>query len=119
MALGDLVLDMSKYGGQGQVVVGRPTFRRKREKENAAARALKFENSQLVATELAIGDIDTIAHLAYVKSAPFTTSLDSLEPFYDYCDMLDAGRLGAAEEFWNDLTEAIDRIEEGATHPLD
>ncbi len=117
---GTVEMDLSKYGAEGKVVVGPLTFRRSKESQNAVTRALRRNGgTELYLSDLNLGDFETITTLAYVRSAPFPTDLMDLSGFYDWTDMLDEKRLGAAQEFFDDLTEAIKKVESGEAHPLE
>ena len=117
---GTVEIDLSKYGAEGKVVVGPMTFRRTKESQNAVTYALRRNGgTELSLSDLNLGDIETITKLAYIRSAPFSTDLSDLSSFYDWTDMLDEKRVGAAQEFYDDLGEAIEKVESGEAHPLE
>lgn len=117
---GTVEMDLSKYGAEGKVVVGPLTFRRTKESQNAVTCALRRNGgTELSISDLNLGDVETITKLAYIRSAPFSTDLSDLSGFYDWTDMLDEKRIGSAQEFYDDLDEAIKKVESGEAHPLD
>ncbi len=117
---GTVEMDLSKYGTEGTVVVGPLTFRRQKESQNAVMHALRCNGgTELVLSDLNLGDIEVITKLAYVRSAPFSTNLSDLSGFYDWTDMLDEKRIGAAQEFYDDLDKAIEKVDSGEAHPLE
>ena len=52
--------------------------------------------------------------LSYVESAPFERTLDA---FFDYTDMLDKKKRGNGAKLYNEMMEAVQKIDSGETSP--
>lgn len=116
---GTIKIDMQKYGMSGEVVVREPRFSRRKEAENAVGRISGAErDGTLDLSKSKIADVNVIAILMYVESAPFKCTLATLEPFYAYCDKMDDIDRGSASRFWDELCEAVESIEAGEVSPL-
>lgn len=111
-----ITIELTPFGGEGVAEVAMPTFRKQREMKNAISRCMntRIEGGEGKMDTANIADVEIIRTLAFVRSAPFPTEL---EGFMDYCDTLDAKRLGAAEEMFMALSDAV-RTVEGSPGPL-
>ena len=114
-----ITIDMAAYGMEGTVVVREPRFSRRKMAENAMGRMARMKNGAPDLSEVDVGDLQVVDALAYVDSAPFPLDLFKLDGFYAYCDSMDDRERGSAVRFWNDLTEAVERVKEGDADPLD
>lgn len=110
-----VTLDLAKYRAKGEVVLALPSFRKIVQMRNRSVRAqVSKDGAELVAENS--GDLEVMATLCYVRSAPFETDLDS---FLNFCDMLDEGWPGSAMRFYDDMRVAIADLDSGKTSPLD
>lgn len=114
-----ITIDMAAYGMEGIAVVREPRFSRRKMLENVLGRMAKMKDGTPDLSEVDVGDLQVIAALVYVDSAPFPLDLSKLDGFYAYCDSMDDKERGTAVRFWNDLTEAVEKIREGDADPLD
>lgn len=114
---GSVTIDLSAYGLTGEIVISPLTFRMKTNLANALYELDEFGN-QRVRTSLASGDVAVMTVLAHISRAPFKVDLRNLETFYDFADNVDGARLGAMDELWRKISEAVSKIEDGSAHPL-
>lgn len=107
----EITLDLEKYGVKDTVVVSPPTFRRKVMLKNLLGKSMNArysESGEAMVDSVNLGDAEVLKLLVYVKSAPFTMSIDS---FLDFCEKLDDIELGRASEFYEELNEAVKKVE--------
>lgn len=114
---GSIGIDLTKYGSEGSIIVSPLTFRMKTRLANALYE-LDERGTQHVRKGLAPGDVAVITILAHISEAPFKVDLCNLDSFYDFADTIDSVRIGSMDKLWVEITSAVDRIEDGSSHPL-
>lgn len=110
-----IAIDLAKYGGDGYVEVGYPSFRRlKLAERNATKYLTKVVNGvpQIVSDGVIEADMERM--MAYIESAPFPLSVDG---FFEFTDSLDKIKRGSGEEFYRDVVEAIEKVKDGSASP--
>lgn len=115
---GNISIDLKEFGGAGQVVLAPLSLRRQTELANALGSVNVGEYGGISPVNVKLGDLSMIKVLVYVKSAPFSTKLDDLEPFFDYCDKLDEKQPGASTRLWEKLSSVVSELEGRSTHPF-
>lgn len=116
----EIRIDLGKYGAEGEIVLRTPTLRKIIELKNARSRyaSVKInrdnmnEGTGIIADE---GDLDVLAHMAYVASAPFKTTVQG---FLGFTDKLDAECPGAGLALWNEIAEGVEKIDEEPNSPF-
>ena len=74
-----IAIDLAKYGGDGYIEVGYPSFRKQKMADQAASSLLvKFENGRQIPTVDRMIDADITRMLAFIESAQ-----DILEAYMD------------------------------------
>lgn len=113
-----ITIDMSRFGFEGVVELGAPTFRRRTELSNEISRYITIEQSKtgVKVDNLPTGTWNIAQRLVYVKRAPFKTDVES---FLEYTDMMDENNPGSADELWDAIVEAVERIDKGEASPLE
>lgn len=116
---GSIVMDLTEYGAEGQIVLSMPRFTRKNELANALSKYISVKGERPVINDLEFGDLSILSTLAYVSKAPFYIGLDKgVKPFMDFMDSLDKTGSANADRLWKDIQENAGRIINGETHPL-
>lgn len=115
---GNITVDLKDYGGAGQIVLAPLSLRRQNELANSLGSVSVGEYGEVAPVKMKLGDLSMIKVLVYVKSAPFGTRLDDLEPFFQYCDDLDEKQPGASKRLWERLNKAVEELEGRTTHPF-
>lgn len=113
-----ITIDLTRYGQPGTVELGAPTFRRRTELSNEMSRRMGIEQgkSGLKIDSIPSGDLNILQRMAYVRSAPFSPTV---EGFLEYTDLMDEQDPGSADALWDAICEAIERIDKGEESPLD
>ena len=103
------VIDLAAYGGEGFVEVGPSTLAMKVKLKNELGKRAKMKvvDGEQILVYDDIGDVEIIKTLAFVRSAPFPCTLKG---FLDYCDKLDAIKIGNGEALLNAIDAAIEEV---------
>lgn len=111
-----IVIDLKKYGGEGYIEMMEPTLRAQRERDNMIADMVFTTDSNGNIVKRTSNNIDAVyvRVLSYVESAPFEKTLDA---FFDYTDMLDRKKRGNGAKLYNEMMEAVQKIDSGETSP--
>lgn len=104
-----ITIDLSEYGGEGEVVLRAPTFRRMIEMKNEMGKYAKLTNGNVVTSD-SQGYAELIGFLVYIAKAPFKANCQS---FLAFADKLDEVELGNADRLWNRIVEAVKEIDKG------
>lgn len=84
-------IELSDYGMEGRIIMGKPSYRKFTDMKNEVSRRVelrkKEEGGDVKLVGVLQGDIDIIAVLTYVRSAPFRCTVDG---WLAYCDRLEA-----------------------------
>lgn len=104
------VIDLEKYGVEGQIVLGAPTFRTQNTFKNEFMKLMTVSQSGDI-SDLPGGDLEILSMLVYVRSAPFKPTV---EGFLRFCDTLDGFEVGRAERLYDELCEAKKVYDEGS-----
>lgn len=115
---GSITVDLKDFGGAGQITLAPLSLRRQNELANAIGSVSVGEYGEISPVKMKLGDLSMIKVLVYVKSAPFDTRLDDLEPFFQFCDDLDEKHPGASTKMWDRLTKVVEELEGRSTHPF-
>mgnify|MGYP000949819341 CR=1 FL=1 len=110
-----VIIDLSKYGGNGEVVMGEPSLRQQTIAGDAIGQrtALDKNNKPLMeGTKLV--SIEIINTLSYVKSAPFKPDLDSFLKFTDELEEKD----GDSNGLYSEMRQTAKDIREGKHSPF-
>lgn len=113
-----IIINLDKYGEEGYVAVGYPTLRKRKLAEQAASGMMVHIDKNGVTsvdTSKALEADLVLKVLVYIEEAPF--DLMSAEAFFDFTDKMDANRRGAGQEFYDELVDAVGRVERGETSP--
>ena len=111
-------IPMSKFGLEGTIEVGAPTFRKRTELSNELSRQLTMEQTRtgMKVSEIPGGTWSVMQRLIYIRKAPFATDY---EGFMSYMDMLDNQYPGVSDMLWDDITNAVEKIDKGEVSPLE
>lgn len=111
-------IDMSKYGLEGTIEVGAPTFRKRTELSNELSRQLTLEQTRtgMKVSEIPGGTWSVMQRLIYIRGAPFATDYNG---FMAYMDTLDEQYPGVTDALWDDITAAVEKIDKGEVSPLE
>ena len=111
-----VLIDLKKYGGEGFLEMMFPPLSRSAEMDNIIAGMLvkMDENGNVVRNPSGNAEAILLKVLCYVESGPFERTKES---FYAYTDKLDSIRRGNGQGLYNEMLEAIKRIDEGETSP--
>ena len=115
---GNISVDLKEFGGAGQIVLAPLSLRRQNELANLLGSVTMRDNGEFTPVKVKLGDLSMIKVLVYIKTAPFNTRLDDLEPFFEFCDELDSNLPGASIELWDRLSKAAEELEARSTHPF-
>lgn len=112
-----ITIDMAKYGQSGMVEVCAPSFRKRTMMSNELTRRIVMEQTRTgtKVQNIPAGDWGIMQKMLYIRTAPFQTDV---EGFLAYTDVMDAANPGSADAFWDDLDEAIEKIDSGEASPL-
>lgn len=110
------LLDLHDYGVDGVAEIAFPTFRKRREHNNAIAKYYKGGidkrgalDPQKLMEVMCVGDIEILQTLLFVRSAPFP---QDLEGFTRFCDEMDERALGSASAMYDRIKEVIEELKE-------
>lgn len=106
-----VTIALDKYGGEGEITLSSPTFRRSNELSNKIAMLKGIMDKGATP----VGSIYTLSIISYVTKAPFAFDLDE---FLDYCDELDMKRVGAASELFAEMEKAVKALDSGDMSPF-
>lgn len=113
-----IIIQLDKYGVEGYVAVGYPSLRKiKLAEQTASSLMLSFDKSGKPTVNAAKGlEADLIVKvLVYIEEAPF--ALMNADAFFDFTDELDAKCRGAGQALYDELVDAVKRINEGEVSP--
>lgn len=102
-----ITIDLNDLGFSEPVIMGPMSFRKRQMLKNYLGSISKKDEN---GTDLDLGhsgDIETAVALAYIRSAPFDTSIDG---FLNKCDELDERLPGAGSELFRRISEAAAEI---------
>ena len=111
-----ILIDLSKYGGEGFLEMMYPPYSRIAETDNLVAGImLKVgEDGNIIRNMAGKADAVLLKTLSYVETGPFERTKES---FFAYTDKLDAVRRGNGEKLYNDMLAATKEIDDGVTSP--
>lgn len=111
-----ILIDLSKYGGEGFLEMMYPPYSRIAETDNLVAGImLKIgEDGNIIRNMAGKADAVLLKTLCYVETGPFERTKES---FFEYTDKLDAVKRGNGEKLYNDMLAAIKEIDDGVTSP--
>lgn len=113
-----IIINLDKYGMEGYVAVGYPSLRKLRIAQQVASGMLVHfdkDGKPTVDAEKALEADLVVKVLVYIEEAPF--KLMSADAFFDFTDGMDKIRRGAGQEFYDELTNAVERINAGEASP--
>ena len=113
-----ITIDLSRFGQEGNIELGAPTFKKRIELANEISRLITIEQNKtgMKVDNLEGGTWNILQRLVYIKSAPFEPTFKG---FLDYTDRMDECDLGSAERLWDEICAAIERIDNGGASPLE
>ena len=113
-----ITIDLTRYGQEGIIELGAPTFRQRIELSNEISRLMTIEQNKsgIKMDNLEGGTWNVIQRMVYVKRAPFTPTFDG---FLAYTDKMDEENPGSADMLWEEICSSIDRIDNGDASPLE
>lgn len=113
-----ITIDLTRYGQEGTIELGAPTFRQRIELSNEISRLMTIEQNKsgIKMDNLEGGTWNVIQRMVYVKRAPFTPTFDG---FLTYTDKMDEENPGSADMLWEEICSSIDRIDNGDASPLE
>ena len=113
-----ITIDLTRYGQEGTIELGAPTFRQRIELSNEISRLMTIEQNKsgIKMDNLEGGTWNVIQRMVYVKRAPFTPTFDG---FLAYTDKMDEENPGSADMLWEEICSSIDRIDNGDASPLE
>lgn len=113
-----IIIDLTRFGQTGTIIIGAPRFRQQIELTNEISRLMEIEQKKtgIKVSELQGGTWNVCQRLAYVQAAPFAPKF---EKFMEYTDMMDEKEPGSAAALWDAIVEAVERIDNGETSPLE
>lgn len=107
-------IDLSKYGGNGQVVIcGDVSLRSEAITKNEVSRRMVKvrvdgeETDAQYEEHIDAGDLEIIMVLKYVRKAPFSQTYDS---FMKYCDTLEEVTPGASLKLFEEMQDAVQEV---------
>lgn len=114
-----VTIDLAGYGGEGMLIMGRPSFRRTTEIKNEMSgriRVMRRETGDAVMDGLLQGDLELLSVLLYVRRAPFTATL---EGFQRYTDAIEANDPTGGVRLFERMQEAMRGFESGQSPSAD
>lgn len=89
MDMETFTIDLAEYGGEGMLEMGKPGFRRTTEIKNEMSRRMRITKQEdgTSMDGLLQGDLEVLSVLLYVRSAPFTCTIDG---FMRYTDRIES-----------------------------
>ncbi len=110
-----VIIDLSKYGGKGEVVMGEPSLRQQTAAGDAIGQHTTLgKDNKPVMKGMDLVSIDIINTLSYVKSAPFKPELES---FLNFTDELEDGN-GDSNGLYSEMSQTAKEIREGKHSPF-
>lgn len=113
-----IIINLDKYGEEGYVAMGYPSLRKiKLAEQTASSMMLSFDKNgkpSVDASKALEADL-LVKILVYIEEAPFR--LMDADAFFEFTDAIDAKHRGAGQEFYDELVEAVKRINNGETSP--
>lgn len=103
------LINLADFGGDGYVEVGPQTLTMKVKLKNELGKRAKMKviDGEQVLVYDDMGDVEIIKTLAFVRTAPFPITLKG---FLDYCDTLDAIKVGNGEALLRALGDAAEEV---------
>ena len=103
------IINLVEFGGEGVVEVAPPTLSKKVALKNELGKRarMKIVDGEQTLLYDDIGDVEVLKALAYVRSAPFPTTLNG---FLAYCDKLDEVKNGNGEALFAALNKAVEEV---------
>ena len=113
-----IIINLDKYGAEGYIAVGYPSLRRLRLAEQTASSMMVTFDSNgkpIVDASKALEADLLVKVLVYIEEAPF--ELMSADAFFDFTDGLDKKRRGAGQGLYDELVEAVEKVNAGEASP--
>lgn len=103
-------IDLAEFGGEGMLEMGRPSFRRTTEIKNEMSRRMRItkQDDGAAMDGLLQGDLEVLSVLLYVRTAPFTCTIDG---FMRYTDRIEAKDPSYGAALFARMQEAMRELE--------
>lgn len=111
-------IDLTEFGGEGEVIMSPPTLRRTINMKNELGKCTRIsqKNGEVSLENAPQGDMEVLGVLVYVEKAPFKTTV---KDFLAYCDVLDEKSRGSAARLFDEMTQIAYDLDKGDASPLE
>ena len=111
-----VIIDLSKYGMEGSIVMGLPGFTTTKQFQSKLLKYVPRDEKGFPIMEQADVIMSQMLDvLMYVKEAPFECDVD---PFFKYMDKVDEASGGRANELFEEMSRIAEAARSGELSPL-
>ena len=109
-------IDLAEYGGEGMLTMGLPSFRRFTAAKNEISRMSTLTaGKETKMGGISQGDIQIISVMMYVRTAPFTPTVDG---WLAYCDRLEQKDPSASYRLFDRMEATMKELESSQASPF-